>query len=76
MADSEGKFTLTTLKEGDGVVAGEHKVSVSPLPAGDGPVPVAPAVPPAYSDFGTSGLKTTVAPDTKEIVITIKRSGP
>jgi hypothetical protein len=72
-ADSEGKFTLTTFEEGDGVVAGEHQVSVSPLPAGDGPAPVKPAVPPVYSDFAASGLKTTVSPETSEIVITIDR---
>jgi hypothetical protein len=73
VADSEGKFTLTTFADGDGIVEGEHDVAVSPPPAGDGPAPVASAVPTVYSDFTTSGLKTTVTPSTPEIVITIKR---
>jgi hypothetical protein len=75
MADSEGRFRVTTFKEGDGIVEGEHAVSVSPLPAGDSATPTAPSVPPAYSDFSTSGLKTTVTPATQEIVITVSRSG-
>lgn len=74
-ADSEGKFQLTTFEEGDGVVAGEHAVAVSSITMGDSATPMAPSVPPVYSDFSTSGLKTTVTPETKEIVITIKRSG-
>ncbi len=74
-ADSEGKFTLSTFKEGDGVVAGEHAVSVTPLPAGDSAAPTTPPIPAKYSDFSTSGLKTSVTPDTTEIVITISKSG-
>jgi hypothetical protein len=75
MAASDGKFALTTFKEGDGVVAGEHQVSISPLPAADGAKPVQPPVPAMYWDFTTSGLTTTVTPNTSEIVITINRSG-
>ncbi len=74
-ADPEGKFELTTFHDGDGVVAGEHSVSVAPITVGDSATPTAPHVPPKYSDFTTSGLKTTVTPETKEIVITISRSG-
>lgn len=73
--DSEGNFELTTFQDGDGVVAGEHSVSVAPITTGDSATPMAPSVPPKYSDFGTSGLKTTVTPETKEIVITINRRG-
>jgi len=74
MAAPDGKFVLTTFKQDDGVVAGEHQVAVSPLPAPDGAKPVAPPVPIKYWDFGSSGMKTSVAPDTKEIVITLDRN--
>lgn len=73
-ADAEGNFELTTFNDGDGVVAGEHVVSVAPVTVGDSATPAAPHVQPKYSDFSTSGLKTTVTPETKEIVITISRS--
>lgn len=73
MATLDGQFTLTTFQDGDGVVAGEHQVSISPIPAPDGPKPVQLPVPVEYWDFETSGLATTITPETKEIVITIRR---
>ncbi len=74
MATPDGRFTLTTFKPGDGVVAGDHQVSISPLPAPDGAKPAQPPVPNQYWDFTTSGLTTTVTPQTSEIVLTINRS--
>lgn len=73
MAGPDGRFELTTFKEKDGVVAGEHRVAVSPVPVPDDQKPAVPAVPPPYGDFATSGLKATVAPDTSELVVTIAR---
>lgn len=75
MANPDGTFQLSTVNPDDGVVAGEHKVSVSPLPAGDGAPAAAPAVPPVYWELGTSGLTSKVEPSTKEIVVTINRQG-
>jgi hypothetical protein len=75
MVQQDGRFELTTFKEGDGVVAGEHKVAVVSLPSPDGPKPVHPIIPPQYGDFDSSGLKSTVTPETQEIVITINRAG-
>ena len=75
MASTDGKFELSTFKAGDGVVAGEHQVAVSPLPAAEGAKPARPPVPSKYWDFTSSGLQTTVTPETKEIVITINRAG-
>lgn len=74
MASPDGTFTLTTFKNEDGVVAGDHEISISPLPAPDGAKPAQPPVPAEYWDFTTSGLTTTVTPDTPELVITINRS--
>jgi hypothetical protein len=71
MATSEGRFELTTFKEGDGVVPGEHEVSVSPVPVPEGTK--VPPIPQQYWDFATSGLKADVTPQTSEIVITISR---
>ena len=45
MASQDGRFTLTTFKEADGIVAGEHTVSISPLPAPDGAKAVQPQIP-------------------------------
>lgn len=75
MVGPDGKFELTTFQNGDGVVAGEHDVSVSPIPAPDGPKPVQPAVPSKYGDFTTSKLRTSVTPETKLIEIKISRTG-
>ncbi|QDU28239.1 hypothetical protein ETAA8_33390 [Anatilimnocola aggregata] len=71
----EGQFELTTFNDGDGVVAGEHDVAISPVPAPEGAKPVQPPVPSKYGDFANSGLRTSVTPETKEIVITIDRLG-
>src|SRR5262245_52633345 len=75
IATPDGKFDLTTFREGDGVVAGEHQVSISPLPVPDGAKPAQPPVPSLYWDFATSNLTTAVTPQTSEIVITISRTG-
>lgn len=74
MVSADGQFALTTFKEGDGVVAGEHQISISPIPAPDGAKPAQPPVPAEYWDFTTSGLTTTVTPETRELVITINRN--
>ena len=74
VASPDGRFDLATFKEADGVVAGEHEVSISPLPVAEGVKVARPVIPALYWDFATSGLKTTVAPDTPEIILTINRS--
>ncbi len=75
MATPEGKFELTTFTEGDGVVAGEHQVSISPVPIPEGTKPLGPPVPSQYWDFSTSQLTASITPQTPEIVITLARSG-
>jgi hypothetical protein len=74
MATPDGKFELTTFTEGDGVVAGEHQVSISPLPIAEGTKSLGPPIPSQYWDFSTSQLTTTVTPQTAEILITLSRN--
>jgi hypothetical protein len=52
----DGTFVLSTLKDGDGVVAGLHKVSVSDT----GSVGKKPLVPKKYSQAGSSDLTAEV----------------
>ncbi|HTN74095.1 MAG TPA: hypothetical protein VL096_02570 [Pirellulaceae bacterium] len=73
MVNPDGSFKLTTFKPDDGVLAGEHTVSVAPLPPGDGEARPQPPVPQIYWDLKTSGLKGKIEPTTKEIVLTINR---
>lgn len=74
MATPDGKFELSTFSEGDGVVAGEHQVSISPVPIPEGTKPLGPPVPAKYWDFSTSQLTTSVTPQTREILITLDRN--
>ena len=68
--DSAGRFSLMTIRPGDGAVAGKHKVTLSP---GGGQVPPMPGTPEAaqaaaaatpfpakYSSPATSGLTLEV----------------
>lgn len=74
MATPDGKFELTTFTEGDGVVAGDHQVSISPVPIAEGTKPLGPPIPSQYWDFSTSQLTTSITPQTSEIVITLSRN--
>jgi hypothetical protein len=53
---SDGTFVLTTLKEGDGVVAGEHRVYI----IGTGKTAAKELVPKKYASPSTSKLIATV----------------
>lgn len=53
---SDGTFVLTTNKEGDGVVAGHHRVSI----AGTGPTPARELIPKQYTQASTSRLEVDV----------------
>jgi hypothetical protein len=72
ITDASGKFTLTTLEDGDGAIVGEHTVTVSPgagqtaaMPGVDAPVGATQksAIPDRYSNPGMSGLKASVTAD-------------
>ncbi len=62
----DGTFALTTLKEGDGVVPGHHRVSII------GTDPKAkPAVPKKYADGGSSKFEADVSAENKEFTFAI-----
>ncbi len=69
--DEQGKFKLTTFKEGDGAPAGEYRVTVvwylaTRQSAQEDPVPVN-YLPPRYASAETSPLRATVGKGTNTI---------
>jgi hypothetical protein len=59
---SDGTYVLSTLKEGDGVVAGHHQVSIS----GTGSHPAKEVVPKKYTQRSTSRLAADVSAEHTE----------
>ena len=63
--DSEGHYTLSTLKAGDGIAPGTYQVRIEswaspPRMDETGTHPGKPAIPERYFDLGRSGLTATV----------------
>jgi len=61
----DGKFTLTTYREGDGAVPGKHKVAVvatEEKKTKDGDTTVKYLIPERYASAETSGVEVEVAP--------------
>lgn len=73
--NADGTFELTTFTDKDGVVEGEHDVTIVPLPATDGATPSKPVVAAKYSNADSSGLKVTVKPDATEILVKVEPPG-
>jgi hypothetical protein len=65
---TDGTFTLTTLKPGDGAVAGEHKVSIDGF---DKSLAKDRALR-KYGNGATSGLKADVSPEKTEFTFDLK----
>jgi hypothetical protein len=65
---SDGTFELTTLKPGDGVVAGEHRVTVSEF---DKSLAKDRALK-KYGSASISGLKAEVSPEKNEFTFDLK----
>jgi hypothetical protein len=65
---SDGTFVLTTLKEGDGVVAGEHRVYL----IGTGKTAAKELVPKKYASPSTSKLTATVDSEHTEFTFDLK----
>jgi hypothetical protein len=66
----DGKFSLTTFKPGDGAIAGEHQVMVSPaMPRDTDDLPpaerlrVMQGIDPKFTSYQSSGLQFIVKPD-------------
>jgi len=65
---SDGTFELTTLKQGDGVVAGEHRVTVSDF---DKSLAKDRALK-KYGSANISGLKAEVSPENNQFLFDLK----
>jgi hypothetical protein len=70
----DGTYKLTTYREGDGAVIGEHKVTITALQGMEGALPEVrsgtpgPLVPAKYLSAETSGLIAEVKPKTNNEV--------
>ena len=68
--DSDGRFTLTCYKEGDGAVVGNHRVAVmahEPLSGEQ----IKWHAPKKYSNYATSGLTQEITKPTDSLVINL-----
>jgi hypothetical protein len=65
----DGTFVLSTLKEGDGVVAGHHRVSI--IGANGQSKSKSGGVPKKYSDGASSKLEAEVSPEKTEFTFDI-----
>ncbi len=73
--DKDGRFELTTFATKDGVIEGDHEITIIPIPGSDGDGPPKRIIPTKYSSAETSDLTFTVKADTPEILITIEPVG-
>ncbi len=73
----DGSYSLTTFREGDGAVAGRHRVIVQePYPDADleaGPRRWKPSIDPSYRRYEESGLEFDVKTEENEITIVVTR---
>jgi hypothetical protein len=70
----DGSFTMSTYKEGDGVVPGAYRIMVVPPPyfgiRGSSPPELFDS---RYEDFETSGLSITVTGPVDDFVVTVEK---
>jgi hypothetical protein len=69
-ADEQGRFRLTTAKDGDGAPPGKYRVSVVwfvAVPVGRDESVARNRLPARYADATTSGLEATVTPGTNDL---------
>jgi hypothetical protein len=73
---ADGRYRLTTFKDGDGAIEGPHRVLVVPPPYEpsnlQGPPP-RPVLNPKFSNYDTSGLRFTVKPEPNTYDITVEK---
>lgn len=76
--DSEGRFELSTRREGDGAIEGEQRVRFTAPVSHAQPDPnvtVARVMDPKYADFASSGLTVNVSPtDDNDFTLKVDRS--
>jgi hypothetical protein len=68
----DGTFRVGTFKEGDGAVAGKHRVSLMPPMAEEGKRGPRMVLPARYYRFETSGLEVVVEPRKTEITLEVE----
>ncbi|MFN3151111.1 hypothetical protein [Bremerella sp.] len=68
---SDGTFTLTTFENGDGVVTGEHPVTVLVNALGPGGQSIN-LLPKEYADVSTSGIKIVIDKPTDSLKIELE----
>lgn len=70
--DENGRFSLTTLKPGDGAHVGRNRVAITrPYQGPDKPSPH--YIDPKYENMETSGLEVTVEPKVNEVELKVNR---
>ncbi len=73
LVGEDGRFRLTSFQDGDGVVAGEHRVAVVALPPRDSRTPPPAVFDGKYGDIERSGLTASITPETKEVVFKVAK---
>ena len=74
VADSEGRFQLSTVGKSDGAVPGEYRVVVLPPYQDPDSRSKSPAVPTKYRSYETSGLKFNIAATENRFDIVLDRN--
>jgi hypothetical protein len=60
---ADGKFSLTTKKDGDGATAGDYRVRIEPPADLVGKNAPKPGFPTKYADVDSSGIEVTIRPE-------------
>lgn len=71
-SDADGKFSLTTFSKNDGVIPGEHKVTVNAFQSTPQGVSMTSSIPVKYSTPNTSPLKVTVSEAQPELTLELE----
>lgn len=71
--DEQGRYRLGTNRPGDGVPAGEYKVTLAPPPSADPDRPAPPVLHPDYQRLDSTKLRKTVAPQNNDIPLSLER---
>lgn len=71
-SDAAGKFTLTTFSKNDGVIPGEHKVTVNAYESTPEGVSMKSSIPVKYTTPNTSPLMVTVSEAQPELTLELE----
>ena len=69
----DGSFTVDTFEPGDGMIAGKHRVAITPpIPEADAPIP-RPKIHDRYGSFENSGLEVDIESGTNVEELKVQR---